>query len=1524
MSSSNAPQQGLYRPEFEHDACGIGFVAHVKGRKSHQIVEDALTMLTRMDHRGAVGYETNTGDGAGILIQIPHELFVDECRKLNFSLPSAGDYGVGMIYMPKDERLRKECRDILNRTIKKLNLELIGYRVVPVDSSDLGNGSRSVEPQMEQVFIRKPETLTSDEFERKLYIIRNYSSRIINETVTGLQNSFYYSSLSSRVITYKGQLTTKQLRDYFPDLQREELVSAVGVVHSRFSTNTFPSWQLAQPFRYIAHNGEINTVKGNVNWMKTAEAMLESKLFTKEELAMLRPICNLNQSDSANLDNAIELLVLSGRSLPHVMMMLIPEAWDGNESMDPARHAFYEYHAAIMEPWDGPASISFTDGKIVGATLDRNGLRPSRYWVTDEDVVIMASEAGVNDVDPAKVVKKGRLQPGRMFVVDMEQGRIISDEEVKSDICSRQPYQQWLDKNKIKISDLPKPVRTFSHMRKQDITQRQLAFGYTSEDLRMILGPMAETGLEALGSMGTDSPLAVLSDQSQHLANYFKQLFAQVTNPPIDSIRERAIMSLISFVGANGNLLAEEPEHCRLIELTQPVLTIEEFDKLRFVDKDHFQAKTINTYFRADQGGVGLERALERICRYAEDAIEDGFEIIILSDRAIDSDHAPIPSLLATSAIHHHLIRKGLRGQVGILVEAGDVWETHHFATLIGYGASGVNPYMAFETITDMKERGMIQGDYPVEKLHQNYIKAVNKELLKIFSKMGISTLQSYQGAMIFECLGLNKDVVDRYFTGTISRIGGMGLEQIGREILVRHRQAFPEDNQLTNRLEVGGVYQWKQRGEAHIFNPDTIHLLQQATRKNDYQIYKRYTNLIDDQTRKALTLRGLMKFKKGNPVPLEEVEPIESIFKRFATGAMSFGSISWEAHTTLAIAMNRIGGKSNSGEGGEDELRYQLLANGDNMNSAIKQVASGRFGVTSHYLTSARELQIKMAQGAKPGEGGQLPGHKVDDWIGRTRHSTPGVGLISPPPHHDIYSIEDLAQLIFDLKNANREARISVKLVSEAGVGTIAAGVAKAHADHILISGHDGGTGASPLSSIRHAGLPWELGLAETHQTLVRNKLRGRVTVQTDGQIRTGRDLVIAALLGAEEFGVATAALVSVGCIMMRKCHLNTCPVGVATQNKDLRALFTGKPEHVVNMFTFLATEMREIMAELGFRTVNEMVGQSQMLEMRKDVKHWKYESVDLSAVLYKDANSLDVANFKQEDQDHGMTDILDWTLLEAAQPALKNGESVYAEYPIINLNRAVGTVLSNEISKIHAGKGLPEGTIHFKFRGTAGQSFGAFNTNGIKLELEGDANDYFGKGLCGAQLIVYPDRMAPFKPEENSIVGNVSFYGATSGEAYIRGMAGERFCVRNSGAKVVVEGIGDHGLEYMTGGLAIILGSVGRNFAAGMSGGVAYVWDKEGDFASKVNPEMVSLEKLDAEDLSIVKEYVEKHFQYTTSNVALQLIQDWDNLIGQFVKVMPSDFRKALAGRGVSLTDQIRDKNVVYQDIVVDVVHQ
>ncbi|PWJ54251.1 glutamate synthase (NADPH/NADH) large chain [Dyadobacter jejuensis] len=1523
MSEPMVENQGLYRPEFEHDACGIGFRANIKGRKSHQIVADAIHMLERMEHRGATGFDPNTGDGAGILIQIPHEFFADECLKLGFQLPHAGQYGVGMIFFPQDEKTREECRDILNRKLKKLGLQLLGYRKVPTYNETLGEGSLSVEPYVEQVFLKTSEEIVDDLlFERKLYVLRQVSARLINDTVKGINGGFYFSSLSCRTISYKGQLTTAQLKYYFPDLENEAVVSALAVVHSRFSTNTFPSWELAQPFRYIAHNGEINTVKGNVNWIRAGQTSFSSEFFTKEEMDMLLPICDRNHSDSANLDNAIELLHLSGRSLPHVMMMLVPEAWDGNEQMSPERKAFYEYHAAIMEPWDGPASISFTDGKMVGATLDRNGLRPSRYWVLDDDTIIMASEAGVLDVDQSRVVTKGRLQPGRMFVVDMEQGRIIPDEEVKASICSAQPYQQWLDENKLKLEELDAPIRTYRPYTEDALVKRQVAFGYTSEDLRMILAPMSQTGVEAIGSMGTDVPLAVLSDQSQHLASYFKQLFAQVTNPPIDSIRERSIMSLISFVGATDNILKESPRHCRQISLPQPVLTVHEFDKLRFVDKDGFQAKTVNTFFRADQGGEALERALERICRYAVDAIEDGFEIVILSDRSIDSDHAPIPSLLATAAVHHHLIREGLRGKIGILVEAGDVWETHHLAALIGYGAAGVCPYMALETLSYMNKKGLIDGTFTDEKLHYNYIKAVNKELLKIFSKMGISTLQSYQGAQIFECVGLNKDVVDRYFTGTISRISGMGLNEIAREILVRHKVAYHKTADKHPKLEVGGFYQWKQRGEAHIFNPQTVHLLQQSTRTDNYEQFKKYSKLIDDQTHKALTLRGLLRFKKGSSIPLSEVEPVENIFKRFATGAMSFGSISWEAHTTLAIAMNRIGGKSNSGEGGEDELRYKTLPNGDQMISKIKQVASGRFGVTSHYLSNANELQIKTAQGAKPGEGGQLPGAKVDDWIGRTRHSTPGVGLISPPPHHDIYSIEDLAQLIFDLKNANRDARISVKLVSEAGVGTIASGVAKAHADHILISGYDGGTGASPLSSIRHAGLPWELGLAETHQTLVRNKLRGRVTVQADGQLRTGRDLAIAAMLGAEEWGVATAALVAAGCIMMRKCHLNTCPVGVATQRKELRALFSGKPEHVVNMFRFMAEELREIMAQLGFRTVNEMVGQAQYLELRNDIKHWKYKNLNFDAILYK-SNDLSVAQYKQQEQDHGIDTIIDRVLIEAAAPALENKEEVYQEYVINNLNRSVGTMLSNEISKKHGGAGLPAGNIHFKFRGTAGQSFGAFNTAGLRLELEGDANDYFGKGLCGAELIVYPDRDSKFNPEENIIVGNVAFYGATSGDAFIRGTAGERFCVRNSGARVVVEGVGDHGCEYMTGGLAVIIGESGQNFAAGMSGGVAYVWDAAGTFQDKVNTEMVTLNELNEEDQGILREYLDKHFQYTTSNVAFQLIQNWEESVKHFVKVLPTDFKNALDSRGVSLAQQIADKNVVYQDIVVDVPH-
>lgn len=1502
-------QPGLYDPSLEHDACGIGFTAHLKGRKSHKIVEDAIKMLERMDHRGACGCDPQTGDGAGILIQIPHEFLIESCRKLGFRLPAAGEYGVGMIFFPMNPVEREECREILDRIILKLGFELLGYRKVPTLNDTLGEGSGSVEPHVEQVFIKRPDDISDDiEFERKLYVLRQYASRLIREQVAGAPEHFYFSSLSCRTISYKGQLTTEQLKYYFPDLKNESVVSAFGIVHSRFSTNTFPSWKLAQPFRYIAHNGEINTVKGNVNWIRAAERTFASKYFTEEEMDMILPICDKGNSDSAHLDNAIELLYLSGRSLPHVMMMLIPEAWDGNDLMDDERKAFYEYHASIMEPWDGPASISFTDGKLVGATLDRNGLRPSRYWVMEDDTVIMASEAGVLDVDPTKVVYKGRLQPGRMFIVDMEKGRIVPDEEVKKEICSRQPYRQWLDENKINIAKLPKSIRPYTEYDEPSLLKRQITCGFTSEDLRMILAPMATTGNEAIGSMGVDSPLAVLSDQSQHLAYYFKQLFAQVTNPPIDSIRERSIMSLISFVGSADNILTESALHCRQVMLDQPVLLTKDFDKLRFVDYRSFQAKTINTYFNVTETheGDALAFALDRICRYAEDAIHDGFEIIILSDRAIDSQHAPVPSLLAMSAVHHYLIRKGLRGKVGILVEAGDIWETHHFATLIGYGASGICPYLTFETISMMNKKNQIDGEFTDEQLHKNYIKAVNKELLKIFSKMGISTLQSYQGAQIFECVGINKKVVDKYFSGTVSRIQGIGLQEIAHEAILRHRVAYPAlPIESVKRLEVGGVYQWKQRGEKHIFTPDTIHLLQQACRVGEkdfdkgYQIFKKYSHLINDQTKNALTLRGLLKLKKGNKIPLEEVESVESIFKRFATGAMSFGSISWEAHTTLAIAMNRIGGRSNSGEGGEDEIRYKLLENGDNLSSSIKQVASGRFGVTSYYLSNAKEIQIKMAQGAKPGEGGQLPGHKVDDWIGRVRHSTPGVGLISPPPHHDIYSIEDLAQLIFDLKNSNRDARISVKLVSEAGVGTVAAGVAKAHSDVILISGYDGGTGASPLSSIRHAGLPWELGLAEAHQTLVKNKLRGRVVLQTDGQVRTGRDLVIATLLGAEEFGVATAALVAAGCILMRKCHLNTCPVGVATQNKELRALFSGKPEHVVNMFYYMAMEMRELMAELGFRSVGEMVGQVQMLEQRGELKHWKLKNLDLSQIIYKEPATDDVAIYKQEEQDHGIAFVLDRQLINAATNALEKSEKVTGEFAINNLNRATGTMLSNEVSKRYNGDGLPAGTIDFKFNGTAGQSFGAFATKGIRFELEGDANDYFGKGLCGAELVVYPNKNAQFEAEKNMAVGNVSFYGATSGEAYIRGMAGERFCVRNSGAKVVVEGVGDHGCEYMTGGVVVILGETGRNFAAGMSGGLAFVYDTNKAFDTKCNKEMVNLEDMTAEDEALLKSLIEKHFTQTGSTVAEKILANWEAEKVNFIKVFPTDYKRILMQR-------------------------
>lgn len=1493
-------QQGLYHPDFEKDSCGVGFIANIKGSKSHQIVSDALTMLERMEHRGACGCEPNTGDGAGILIQVPHDFFSSECRKLGFKLPAYGSYGVGLVFFPRDKKVREECRTVLNRKIKAMKMTLLGYRVLPTNNSDLGETALKAEPVMEQVFIKQTDSiLTPDEFERKLFILRKYSTHIITESVKGVDNQFYFSSLSYKTIAYKGMVTSGQLRPYFADLEHEDVVSALAVIHSRFSTNTFPSWRLAQPFRYIAHNGEINTVRGNINWLNSKEAFFTSEFFSKEELDMILPICNPAQSDSSNLDNTVELLVHAGRSLPHVMMMLIPEAWDGNEGMSQEKRDFYEYHANLMEPWDGPASITFTDGKIVGATLDRNGLRPSRFVVTDDDMVIMASEVGVLDVDPAKVVTKGRLQPGKMFVVDLEQGRIISDDELKKEICTRQPYGKWLKENKVRLQDLPEPGGSFHKYDPITFLKRQISFGYTSEDLRMILTQMCETGKEALGSMGNDTPLAVLSKQAQHLSSYFKQLFAQVTNPPIDSIRERLVMSLASHVGGSLNLLEESPEHCITLELPTPVLSNNELEKIRYIDHRHLQTKTIYTYFKADGQSGSLEKGLNRVCQYVTDAIEDGFTIIILSDRSFDSGHAQIPSLLATAAVHHDLIRKGLRGKVGLLVEAGDVWETHHFATLIGFGASGVNPYLMYQTIHDMKKRNVLSEDLTEEKAIYNYKKAVAGELLKIMSKMGISTLQSYHGAQIFEALGIHKDVIDQYFTGTVSRIGGLTLDDIAREALAKHSLAFPETANATPKLEVGGVYQWKQRGEAHLFNPQTIHLLQHSTKTNDYGVFKKYSSIINDQSEKAITLRSLLKFKKGKAIPLSEVESKENIFKRFATGAMSFGSISHEAHSTLAIAMNRIGGKSNCGEGGEDEARFIRKPNGDWENSAIKQVASGRFGVTSYYLTNAKELQIKMAQGAKPGEGGQLPGHKVDEWIGRTRHSTPGVGLISPPPHHDIYSIEDLAQLIFDLKNANREARISVKLVSEAGVGTIASGVAKAHADVILIAGHDGGTGASPISSIRHAGLPWELGLAEAHQTLVRNKLRGRVVLQTDGQIRTGRDLAIAALLGAEEWGVATAALVTTGCIMMRKCHLNTCPVGVATQNKELRALFTGKPEYVVNLFTFLAEELREIMAELGFRTVDEMVGQADRLELRNLDSHWKYQNLDLSTLLFKEPMSLDTALFKQEEQDHGIAEVMDRKLITLAKPALKDATHVQGEFKITNQDRAVGAMLSNEISKIYLGPGLPEDTVHVKFTGTAGQSFGAFTTGGVTFELEGDANDYFGKGLSGGKLILYPSPQATFNSSKNSITGNVAFFGATSGEAFIGGMAGERFAVRNSGVKVVVEGVGDHGCEYMTGGTVVVLGDTGRNFAAGMSGGVAYVWDVNKTFVKNCNIEMVMLDTLDEEDEKLLHDMIESHQKFTNSELAAHVLSYWPTAYKSFIKVMPIDYKAVLEKR-------------------------
>ena len=1490
-------KQGLYDPQFEHDACGLGFVVNIKGKKSHQTVSDALQILVNLDHRGAVGCEANTGDGAGILLQIPHDFLAAQAVSLGFSLPVPGHYGVGMMFLPKNPSQREAVQSAIATIIAAEGQTLLGWRSVPVDNTALGKSAVAAEPFMAQMFIARSAALKDEAaFERKLYVIRKIAEQTIRygDRIPG-GKWFYVSSLSARTITYKGMLMPEQVAGYYPDLCDPAFTTALALVHSRFSTNTFPSWDRAHPNRYIAHNGEINTLRGNVNWMKAAQANFVSELFG-EDIQKVIPVINTDNSDSAQFDNVVELLTLAGRELPHAMMMMIPEPWENHESMDPARRAFYEYHSCLTEPWDGPASMAFTDGKFIGACLDRNGLRPSRYYVTKDDMVIMASEAGVLPIAPDRVAIKGRLQPGRMFLIDTEQGRIIADEELKRKYSGAKPYQQWLDEHHILLENLPEPVLP-PELAHRKILQEQQAFGYTFEDLRFIVGPMANDGIQPLGSMGTDTPLAVLSQKPQLLYNYFKQLFAQVTNPPIDPIREEIVTSTETMVGSRGGLLNPVPESCALIKLAQPILTNAELEKLRHITQPGFKCQTLPILFPAAAGQQGLQTALDSLFAAADLAIKNGVNILILSDRGVSPELAPLPALLATAGLHHHLIRAGTRSRVGLVLESGEPREVHHFALLIGYGCSAINPYLAYETIADLIQQGLLPSP-DLQKSIQKFIKAAIKGVVKTMAKMGISTVQSYRGAQIFEAVGLNSEVVDRYFTWTPSRIQGIGLDVIAAEALARHHHAYPS-RALNGELDPGGQYQVRDGGEQHLFNPQTIHKLQVACRTNNEKVYREYADLLNDRSKTLCTLRGLLDFQPAeSPVPLEEVESVESLMKRFKTGAMSYGSISKEAHEALAVAMNRIGGRSNTGEGGEDPLRYFLEANGDSKNSAIKQVASGRFGVTSHYLVNAKELQIKLAQGAKPGEGGELPGKKVYPPIAKTRGTTAGVGLISPPPHHDIYSIEDLAELIHDLKNANREARVSVKLVAEVGVGTVAAGVAKAHADVVLISGHDGGTGASPLSSIKHAGGPWELGLAETHQTLVLNNLRSRVYLEADGQLKTGRDVAMAALLGAEEFGFATAPLVTLGCIMMRVCHLNTCPVGVATQDPKLRGRFTGDPQHVINFMRFIAMELREIMARLGFRKLEEMVGRTDKLVPWKAIGHWKAKGLDLTPILHRPDMSPEVGRFRQQDQDHGLEKSLDVThLLELCRPALERGEPVRAELPIRNVHRVVGTITGSELTRRHGPAGLPEDTIRLKFNGSAGQSFGAFMPKGMTLELEGDANDYFGKGLSGGKLIVYPPKSSTFQAGENMIIGNVAFYGATSGEAFLCGMAGERFCVRNSGVNVVVEAIGDHGCEYMTGGRVVVLGATGRNFAAGMSGGIAYILDEPGDFASRCNREMVTLEKLDdAEEIQVVRQLVEQHLASTGSQRAARILAGWPQFVTQFVKVLPQDYARVL----------------------------
>ncbi|MEO2017549.1 MAG: glutamate synthase large subunit [Fuerstiella sp.] len=1499
--SFGAPEAtGLYDPANEHENCGVGFVAHIKGQRSRSIITDADRILRHMDHRGACGCEENTGDGAGMLTGLPTS-FLRRVAKddIGVDLPDAGRYGAGIVFLPQDEAQRATCKSTVEELITQQGQTLLGWRTVPVDfdGADIGKTARDFAPHMEMLFVGAADGLDAEALERQLFVIRKLASHKLRNSEMSQALSFYVCSLSTKLIIYKGMLTSFQVMPFFKDLQAEDYTSHLAMVHSRFATNTFPSWDRAQPLRFMSHNGEINTVKGNSNWMNARQGIMESELWG-DDLQKLFPIVEPHTSDSGCFDNALEMLYHSGRTLQEVVMMMIPEAWQNHSTMPEDKRAFYEYYSALQEPWDGPASVSFTDGHYIGATLDRNGLRPSRYYVTKDDRVVMASEVGVLDIEPDNVAYKGRLQPGRMFLVDFEEGRIIDDGELKSDVASRRPYREWLDQERVLLSDIPTGSKP-KYYEGQELLSRMQAFGYTTETMQFMLIPLMHAKKDPIGSMGNDAALACLSDQARMPYDYFRQMFAQVTNPAIDSIREEVIMSLECYIGPEGNLLDTTDKQCHRLALPHPILSNQELANLRDMDHRGWRSSVIDTTYAKSDGPDGLQPALERICSEARQAIKDGYSVIVLSDRAIGPDRIPVSSLLATGAVHHHLVRHEERTQIGIIVESGEAREVHHFCLLIGYGADAVNPYMAIYALRQARVEGKIPEDFTGQKIVQVYRMGVAKGMLKVMAKMGISTLASYKGAQIFEAVGLCKEVVDLCFAGTASRIKGVGFDILAQEALMRHHVGYPDNpDSVTQELTNPGLFHWRRNGEKHAWNPHTIGRIQQAARTGDRAAYKDFSDLINSETTRACHLRGLLKFKTGTSIPLDEVEPASEIVKRFCTGAMSFGSISAEAHETLAIAMNRLGGKSNTGEGGERYARFTPDENGDLRRSAIKQVASGRFGVTSWYLTNSDELQIKISQGAKPGEGGELPGHKVDKVIAETRLSTRGVGLISPPPHHDIYSIEDLSQLIYDLKNANRAARISVKLVSEVGVGTVASGVAKGHADNILISGSEGGTGASPLTSIKHAGLPWELGIAETHQTLVMNDLRSRVRLQTDGQLKTGRDVAIATLLGAEEFGFSTAPLITVGCIMMRKCHLNTCPVGVATQDPELRKKFAGKPEHVVNYLFMVAEETRGIMAELGFRNINEMVGRCDMLEVDRDVAHWKAKNIDLTSILtLAEKPHPDVQTYCTIDQKHGLDEVRDMELLQKCKAAIDKKQPVRVDTHIQNIDRAFGTILSNEVSKAHGLEGLPDGTIHIKANGSAGQSVGAWSVNGVTIEVEGDANDYAGKGLSGGRLIIYPPKDSTFTPAENIIIGNVALYGATSGEGYFRGIAAERFCVRNSGAHAVIEGVGDHGCEYMTGGRAVILGPTGRNFAAGMSGGVAYVLDPDDRFLVNCNLETVALEKVEAaEDIDELKSLIQNHQQHTGSETARKILTDWDTAVTKFVKVMPVDYKRAL----------------------------